>query len=205
MKKIMLGLVGIVALAALGIAYLLFWQARPEDTTAASVYSGDGRAFNYCEKPMLAGPGLRATEIPKAYTPHCGFKQVPMPILAGCTEPLVEGAADLRGLWQAVDGKTGHIERIEQCGNRVIVAGDTFIHDFIADGTLENGANDINPMGCFRIQAAIAWNEDKQLQFKPFGVRVMVSRHLQDENTLVWTYADGETSTLKRICHWPEG
>ncbi|HYL53720.1 MAG TPA: hypothetical protein VEZ15_17230, partial [Acidimicrobiia bacterium] len=49
------------------------------------------------------GQGLRAGDIPIAHTPPGGYgDEMPPPILAGCTEPLVVGAADLRGVWRVV-------------------------------------------------------------------------------------------------------
>ena len=44
-----------------------------------------------------------------------------MPVLASCTEPLAPDVVDMRGLWLARTGAVGHIERIEQCGNRTVV------------------------------------------------------------------------------------
>ncbi|MBV9935254.1 MAG: hypothetical protein JO367_13200, partial [Actinobacteria bacterium] len=94
---------------------------------------------------------MRADEIPVAYTPPGGWTEMPPPILAGCTEPLVDGAPDLRGTWQvvSVEWKSGtapdpdpiadHVERIEQGGDRVIVTTSGIIHDMRADGTLEHG------------------------------------------------------------------
>lgn len=87
--------------------------------------AGDGSTINYCELPKLDGSGKRAADIPKGNTPGCGYEHFPLPILAECTEPLVEGADDIRGLW-AADGTgkdpwVGHVERIEQCGNRTVV------------------------------------------------------------------------------------
>ena len=49
--------------------------------------------------------------------------QWPEPILAACTEPLPEGVPDLRGLW----ADAGHVERIEQCGERVVVTSSGII------------------------------------------------------------------------------
>ena len=51
----------------------------------------------------------------------CGYKSLPKPILANCTDELAPSVPDLRGLWV---GKVGsdekeHWERIEQCGDRV--------------------------------------------------------------------------------------
>ncbi|HVP16119.1 MAG TPA: hypothetical protein VMT42_01995 [candidate division Zixibacteria bacterium] len=79
----------------------------------------------------------------------------PKPILAGCIEPLVAGAPDLRGIWQVTGveekGKPApkthqayrHFERIEQCSDRMIVTGGGVIHDMRCDGTAEHGVNDV--------------------------------------------------------------
>ena len=45
---------------------------------------------------------MRADDIPVARTPPSGWTVMPAPILAGCTEPLVPGAPDLRGTWRAI-------------------------------------------------------------------------------------------------------
>ena len=98
---------------------------------------------------------VRADDIPVAHTPEDGWLgEMPPPILAKCTEPLVAGAPDLRGLWMAyaveVEGQPatdhpliGHEQRIEQCGNRVVITAGRIIHDMRADGTLENRVNDV--------------------------------------------------------------
>ena len=42
-------------------------------------------------------------DVPVAHTPRGGYGlEMPPPILSGCTEPLVAGAPDLRGLWRTV-------------------------------------------------------------------------------------------------------
>ena len=184
--------------------YLRYLEPRPEDTTAARVYAEDPFSVDYCSKQKLDGSGPIADDIPKAYTPNCEIDQWPAPILAGCTEPLPPGAEDLRGLWLAEEGQIGHMERIEQCGNRVIVVGRRFIHDFRTTGTLAEGANDINPSNCTRVRAAIQWDDDKTLAFRPWGLVTLVTRRLEDENTMIWEYPAAPTSRLKRICTLPE-
>jgi hypothetical protein len=69
-----------------------------------------------------------ASEIPVANTPPGGYgDDFPPPVLSGCTEPLIEGAPDLRGVWRVMDVGVngapdpslqviGHVQRIEQCG-----------------------------------------------------------------------------------------
>src|SRR3954464_6519894 len=103
---------------------------------------------------------MRADDIAVARTPPGGYGiDMPPPILAGCTEPLVDGAPDLRGLWRVVaiewrngsapdpDPMAGHVERIEQCGDRVCITAGGVIHDMRADGTAERGVNDVAAAG----------------------------------------------------------
>src|SRR5438552_1907051 len=112
--------------------------------------------------PLLSaarGSVLDADDIPVAHTPAGGFTTMPAPILAGCTEPLTPHAPDLRGTWRAdavtIDGVTAparhrlwrHVERIEQCGNRVVVTAGGVIHDMRADGTVEHGVDDVSAAG----------------------------------------------------------
>ena len=136
MKKVLLALV----LIPLGLFLALFWLAylssRPPLTTDPATLAGDGSAINYCELPVLDGSGKRAADIPKGNTPGCGYSHFPLPILAECTEPLPEGAADIRGLWKGVEGgHIGHVERVEQCGNRTVVTSSGIIHDYGPNST----------------------------------------------------------------------
>ena len=135
--KFLLAGVLLVISALLVYAFLM---PRPPDTTDKAIFEGDGRNLNYCELPVLDGSGKSANDIPKAFTRGCGLTDVPLPILAECTEPLAAGVIDIRGLWRGISGRVGHLERIEQCGNRVVVTAYGTIHDFRLDGTLETGA-----------------------------------------------------------------
>jgi hypothetical protein len=197
------GFVTVVLLVGGAYVYLVHFEPRPEDTTAARVYGEDAYGIDYCDLPQLGGSGLKADEIPKAYTPSCETDRWPAPILAGCAESLPPEAQDLRGLWQATEGQLGHIERIEQCGNRVVVSGHRFLHDFRTTGKLAEGANDINTRNCTRVRATMTWDDEKVLRFKAFGFIPVVTRRLADENTLVWEYPDSPVSRLKRICRLP--
>ena len=94
-----------------GFIWLIFFSARPPLTMDAAVLRGDGSALNYCQLPLLDNSGKRALDIPKGNTPGCGYTRFPMPILSECTESLPAGAADIRGLWQGISGKVGHVER----------------------------------------------------------------------------------------------
>jgi hypothetical protein len=151
-----------------------------------------------------------ASDIPKGNTPGCSYAHFPLPILAECTEPLVEGADDIRGLWQAVDG--GHVERIEQCGRRVVVTSSGIIHDYGPNSTLGETTNDTEGAIAFRIgetpycprtSASMIWN-DGVLDFHVFGWGPVVVRRYLDGEQLVWEYADGSVTRMNRICTLPE-
>ena len=130
---------GLFLFLAILLLIYSFLVPRPFDTTDPSIFLKDGKTVNYCNLTKLDGSAKSADDIPKAYTPGCGYSQIPMPILEECTEPLAEGVIDMRGLWQGISGRSGFLERIEQCGNRVVVTGHNLIHDFRLDGTLRMG------------------------------------------------------------------
>ena len=188
----------------------LFFYPRPHDETPAWVFEGDASTIDYCARPILDGSGISAAEIPQGHTPNCGYDKFPQPILKGCTEPLMEGADDLRGLWrQTKGGRIGHIERIEQCGNRVVVTAGGLIHDMTGDGKLSGSSNDVGlfrlgPLRlCVRTSATTEWHE-KQLHFYAFGGPHVVSRYLEGDE-LIWIYPGFGTTRMERICKLPSG
>jgi len=193
----------------------LFWLAycspRPANMTDPAVLAGDGAAVDYCALPELDGSGLAATDIPKGNTPGCAYEHFPMPILADCTEPLVEGAQDIRGLWKAVSGKVGHIERIEQCGARTVITTAGIIHDIGPNSTGGINSNDtegsVNFIArgkeyCIRTSANAVWRNSK-LEFTPFGWGPVVVRRYRDGEDVFWEYADGSITRMERICTLP--
>ena len=94
------------------LAHFSFLLTRLLDTTDPSFFLKDGKTVNFCNLPKLDVPAKSADDIPKTYTPRRGYSQIPMPILAECTEPLADGVIDTRGLWQGVSGRSGFLERI---------------------------------------------------------------------------------------------
>ena len=162
-----------------------------------------------CGEESASSQGLSARDIPVAHTPAGGYgDEFPPPILTGCTEPLVEGAPDLRGLWVTVavevDGAPApddhpawnHFERIEQCGDRLVVTAGGVIHDMRCDGTVENGVHDV--AADFRTPiVVVATYEDGVHTLRPMGVPVVVSRRL-DGDEMIWTYLTF-TARLRRI------
>jgi hypothetical protein len=134
---------------------------------------------------------------------------MPAPILADCTEELVAGAPDMRGTWRTVavewagsppdpDRIAGHVERIEQCGNRVCITADGIVHDMRADGTVEHGVHDVSAVGGFEIKVVCTF-EDGVHVLRPVGMDgVEVTRRL-DGDELVWSYAGLFVARLRRI------
>ena len=186
---------------------LLFAYPRPADTTDFAIFAVDGAGLDHCSAavfPALDGDGLDADAIPKAYTPGCGWTRWPGPVLGACREPLARDAQDLRGLWVAEDAQGTYVERIEQCGDRVVVTSSGIIHDFRTDGTLANGARDVRPQGCMNIAAAIAWRGDT-LSFRPLGLPLeIVTRRLDDAGRLHWIYPGRGETVMERVCTVPD-
>ena len=201
-----------IALGAIAF-WQLFFSARPPLTIDPATLAGDGSTIDYCTLPVLGGTGRQAADIPKGNTPGCSYRHFPLPILAECTEPLVAGAADIRGLWVGVEGDlTGHVERIEQCGRRTVITASGIIHDAGPNSTLGENSNDTQGAVLFtagerefcpRTSASMVWN-DGVLDFHVFGWGPVVVRRYLDGDQLVWEYADGSITQMDRICALPE-
>ena len=169
---------------------------------------------------MGAPGGTTADDFPVAHTPPGGYGQsFPPPVLAGCTEPLVAGAPDLRGVWKTLraerDGQPvpedtfiwTYVERIEQCGNRIVDMGGGTIADARADGTLENGVHDVLVFDYETPIHVVASYEDGVFVLRPalfFGMtfeKIKVTRRLDAEGHMVWTRPDQSHMrvTLERV------
>lgn len=185
-KAIARGSAGVVVLA---VALLL----------AASCGDGGGSAT------------VTADDIPVAHTPPGGYGDVmPPPILARCTEPLVPDAPDLRGTWMTkdltVDGATAppahplwrHVERIEQCGNRVVVTSSGVIHDMRADGIAAHGVNDVSAIDYKPIQV-VATFEDRVLVLRPVGIAGVAVTRARDGDAIVWHYGPSIVVRMTRV------
>ena len=154
-------------------------------------------------------PGRSADDIPVAKTPPGGYGTTfPDLILAGCPEPLVAGAPDLRGLWQVVEvqagGKIapdhpalGHLQRVEQCGDRLVVTAGGVIHDMRCDGNPEHGVRDVAEFDKQTPITVIASYEDGVHVLKPVGIPVEVTRK-RDGADMIWDYV-GFRARLHRI------
>jgi hypothetical protein len=115
----------------------------------------------------------------------------------------------MRGTWRAVsvlwkqgpapdpDPVLDHVERIEQCGDRVCVTSTGVIHDMRADGTAEHGVNDVSQTG--EPITVVCTFEDGVHVLRPVGMpRVEVTRRL-DGDQLVWDYGPLFVARLERV------
>tara|TARA_R110000823_G_scaffold27609_11_gene80391 strand:- start:1827 stop:2627 length:801 start_codon:yes stop_codon:yes gene_type:complete len=202
--------IGAILLLLICVYAVAFWWPRPPDTTEARVFLESGAHINYCALPELDAAGLAARDIPKAYTPAapaCHYTDFPAPVLAHCREPIAQGFPDLRGLWLATGGPAGHLERIEQCGDRFVITTAGIIHDFHADGTLENGSRDVEGVHnhCANTWASISVDDNAVLRFHPFGISaITIVRRWREGDALYWDYpAFDEPVKMRRICEVP--
>lgn len=152
---------------------------------------------------------MRCNEIPVAHTPAGGYgDEMPPPVLEGCHEPLVQGAPDMRGTWRvvSVEDRTGaredhrmlgHLQRIEQCCDRVVISAGGVIHDMRCDGTAAGGVNDVAEFDFRTPITVLASYEDGVHTLRPVGLPIVVTRHLEG-GRLVWRYL-GFTARLERI------
>jgi hypothetical protein len=156
-----------------------------------------------------------ANEIPVAHTPAGGYgPSFPPLILSGCTEPLVTGAPDLRGIWKTISATRGgqpvpsddrlmsYTERIEQCGNRIVDCGGGTIADARADGTEENGVHDVSVFDFKTPIHVVATYEDSAFVLRPVGMPgIEVRRHLDSDGHMILTRPDmgGVRVVLERI------
>jgi hypothetical protein len=149
-------------------------------------------------------------QIPVAHTPVGGYgATMPPPLLAGCSDPLVAGAPDMRGTWKVTtvewknghapdpDPMAGHRQRIEQCADRVCITSGGVIHDMRADGTAEHGVNDVASAGGQDISVVCTF-EDGVHVLRPVGMPgIEVTRRI-DGDELVWEYGPMFVARLVR-------
>lgn len=155
-------------------------------------------------------PAVLADAIPVAHTPPGGYGDtMPPPVLGTCTEPLAEGVTDLRGLWTTASVTVGGapapdhpslglLQRIEQCGDRLVVTAGGVVHDMRCDGTEEHGVHDVAERDYTTEITVVATFEDGVHVLRPVGLPgIEVTRRL-DGDQIVWDYP-GFTSRLTRL------
>jgi len=183
-KYLTRSLLAIVLLFVCAFVFV-FFSPRPPLTIDPNTLAGDGSRLNYCDLPVLDGQGKQATDIAKGNTPGCAYSHV--------------------------SGNVGHVERVEQCGARVVVTAAGIIHDSGPNSTGGFNSNDTEgavlfSLGdkdyCPRTSAGMFWN-DKILDFKVLGWGPVVVRRYMKDKQLVWEYADGSTTHMERLCELP--
>ena len=152
-------------------------------------------------------------KIPTAHTPEGGYGEVmPPPFLAACPDGPAPGAPDLRGTWRAVAATAvggdplpedhpilGHVERIEQVADRVVVTSSGVVHDMVADGTYDHGVDDVMAADLTtRIRVAATF-EDGVLVLRPEGLDGVEVRRWRDGDRMVWRYHTMFEVVLERV------
>lgn len=178
---------------------------RGPDTERLAAYARPHDPADYLV-PELDGSGPAVAEMPMVRTaPDASWDVWPARVLAGCHEPLAPGAPDLRGVWEVVEGRmTGHVERVEQAGDRICITTGGLVHDMVCDGTLEHGVNDTAGIGGRRIRVAATF-EGGVHKLRPFDKKiVLVTRRLDpdDPDVMLWRYGVG-TNRLVRLTEPP--
>ena len=90
----------------------------------------------------------------------------------------------------------GHMQRIEQAANRVVVTAGGVVHDMRCDGTVENGVNDVDADFTREI-SVVATFEDGVHVLRPVDMPVEVRRYLEGAK-LVWEYGPFFTAHLEK-------
>ena len=149
----------------------------------------------------MANPARSSHDIPVAHTPPGGWSDVfPAPVLAGCSEALADGAPDLRGTWEVVEVSVegqlvaghpvvGHAQRIEQCGDRLVVTAGGIIHDMRCDGTTAHGVHDVAEFDKETPITVAASYEDGVHVLRPEGLPIEVKRWRVGDD-MIWDYFD---------------
>ena len=152
-------------------------------------------------------------DIPVAHTPPGGYGDAsPDPILAGCSDPLVAGAPDLRGTWWVtevtVDGvpvadhrAMGRVQRVEQCADRLVVTASGVVHDMRCDGTEERGVHDVAEIDKQTPIHVVATYENEVHVLRPVGLPIEVKRWREGDE-MVWQYLNF-TARLRRVPEAP--
>ncbi len=148
-------------------------------------------------------------DIPVAHTPTGGYgEDFPEPILGGARASLVPGAPDLRGLWQVVEVEAGgeivgdhpalgHVQRVEQSGDRIVITGGGVVHDMRCDGTEEHGVHDVAEFDKETPITVVATYEAGVHVLRPVGLPIEVTRR-RDGADMLWDYL-GFRARMQRV------
>lgn len=158
------------------------------DNEQLAAYARPHDPLDY-ERPALDGSGQPVADVPLDCTKPDATWDVWAPrLIDGCRDPLVPDAPDMRGVWECYEGRMkGHVERVEQAGNRITITTGGLVHDMVCDGTLENGVNDTAGIGGRRIRVAATF-ENGVHKLRPFDKKIVAVTRQLDGDEMVWRY-----------------
>ena len=154
---------------------------------------------------------MLASDIPVAHTPTGGYgDEFPPPVLDRCTEPLAAGAPDLRGVWRVVAVEVGGasvadhpalglLQRIEQCGDRMVVSSAGVIHDMRCDGTEANGVHDVMQTDFTTEITVVATYENGVHVLRPKGIEGIEVTRTRAGDQMVWQYGPAFTARAEQV------
>ena len=90
----------------------------------------------------------------------------------------------------------GSVQRIEQCGDRLVVTGGGIVHDMRCDGTEEHGVHDVAEFDMRTRITVVASYEDGVHVLRPVGIPIEVTRR-RDGPDMIWNYL-GFSARLQR-------
>ncbi len=92
----------------------------------------------------------------------------------------------------------GHVQRIEQCGDRLVVTAGGVVHDMRCDGTEANGVHDVAEFDKATPITVVATYEKGVHVLRPVGLPDVEVTRRREGAQLIWTYV-GFTSVLERV------
>jgi len=135
---------------------------------------------------------MRSSEIPVAHTPPGGYGATFPPLILGdCTEQLVAGAPDLRGIWKTVSATRGGVQ----------VPPDDRLMSY-TERTEENGVHDVSVFDYTTPIHVVASYEDSVFVLRPVGMPgIEVTRQLDQNGNMIWQRPDmgGVRVVLQRV------
>jgi len=91
----------------------------------------------------------------------------------------------------------GHVQRIEQGGDRIVVTAGGVIHDMRCDGTVDHGVHDVAEFDKQTPINVVATYEHGVHVLRPVGIPIEVTRKRVGPD-MIWDYL-GFTARLERL------
>ena len=111
-------------------------------------------------------------------------------------------------MWQVIEVESGgevvpahaalgHLQRVEQGGDRLVVTAGGIIHDMRCDGVEDHGVHDVAEFDKQTPITVVASYENGVHVLRPVGLPIEVTRRL-DGDEMIWDYL-GFTARLQRL------